>query len=134
VFASKFFELSAKSGELFLHQISSNLRYIFTQQPILILQTKKLNFSMHKVKSKQQKITTKQTLAAAAVCKPPIPGRLLIFSSSSYDLTTKTEGCVCVGCVFVEIDFQLKILGGVRGFGSVEIQFCFNFQFVGASG
>ena len=83
VFASEFFELSAKSGELFLHHIGSNLRYIFTHQPILILHK---YFSTHKSKIKKKpKIKYKkegkwkQTLAAAAVCKPPIPGLLLIF-------------------------------------------------------
>lgn len=110
MFASEFFELGAKRGELFLHQIGSNLGYIFTQHPILILQIhlhsnfihvqiiikKKSNPNQNGDYSNTKEFFLKnknkeQTLAAAAFCKPPIPGLLLILSSPSYGFEAKEE-------------------------------------------
>ena len=55
VFASKIFQLRSKRGELLLHEICSYLRYIFSEQPILILQKKGKN----KNKSLTQQINSK---------------------------------------------------------------------------
>lgn len=95
MFASEIFQLGSKCSELFLHKISSDLSDIFTQQSILILKKKRLgssrsnqfflrrksnNFELEFSKEKKiQKVEgDEQTLAAAAVCNPPIPGLLLI--------------------------------------------------------
>lgn len=82
MFASKIFQLRSKSGQLLLHEICSYLRDIFSQQSILILKTievkiKLINTHTNKLTAEWKK-KSKRTLAAAAVCKPPIPGRRLI--------------------------------------------------------
>lgn len=122
VLASKFFQLVSEGCKLLLHQVGAYFGHIFTKRPILVLQKPEswnpqaflsqlfsLQSSIffpdpilkqqkaHQSHSWKGKKLSWLTRAAAAVCRPEIPGRLLIVISLRQNLllARNTRGSKC---------------------------------------